>query len=159
MVSSFAPVPVVAVPCCVPVVPRDVTVSPSEFCLSRSATVEPLRFGRRFRLVKPAEFSDVFAARRVLRGTHFALHVRASGLPTARLGLVIPKKQAATAVLRNAVKRQAREAFRLRRPRLPALDLVLRLTAPVSEHDPAARSAWRSEIGMLFDRLDAGQAT
>jgi ribonuclease P protein component len=109
-------------------------------------------------LVKAAEFSDVFAARRVLRGTQFALHVRASGLPTARLGLVIPKKQAATAVLRNAIKRQAREAFRLRRARRPALDLVVRLTNPVSGHDPAQRSAWRAEIGKLLDRLEAGQS-
>lgn len=90
-----------------------------------------------------------------MRGTHFALHVRAGGLSVARLGLVIPKKQAATAVLRNAIKRQAREAFRLRRPSLPAQDLVLRLTTAVTGQSPALRRQWRAEIGMLLDRLDS----
>ena len=93
-----------------------------------------------------------------MRGTCFALHVRASTLSGARLGLVIPKKQAATAVLRNAIKRQAREAFRLRRASLPALDLVLRLTTAVTGQSPAVRRKWRAEIGVLFDRLDSGKS-
>ncbi len=67
-----------------------------------------------------------------------------------RLGLVIPKKLARRAVLRNAIKRQAREAFRLRRTNLPALDLVLRLARPVSGME---KKRWRAEIDDLFERL------
>lgn len=69
--------------------------------------------------------------------------------------MVIPKKQARTAVLRNAIRRQAREAFRLKRTGLPAFDLVLRLVQPVTAME---KTAWRAEIETLLDRLvKAGQ--
>lgn len=109
-----------------------------------------LGYGRSLRLLKPQEFSAVFAARQVWRSARFALHFRENGLLRPRLGLVIPKKQARTAVLRNAIKRQAREAFRHKRSGLPALDLVLRLTQPVMACEKAAL---RMEIEALFDRL------
>lgn len=79
----------------------------------------------------------------------FAVHYRPNGLDRARLGLVIPKKQAPTAVLRNAIKRQAREIFRLRRNTLPSVDLVLRLTQKIALSD---KSGWRAEIAALLDR-------
>lgn len=108
-------------------------------------------FGREFRLLDAKEFSEVFSARRVCRGGNlFLLHFRENGLGRPRLGLVIPKKQARNAVLRNAIKRQAREAFRLKRADLPALDLVLRLTRPVSAME---KKRWRAEIEALFGQL------
>ncbi len=79
---------------------------------SQADSAEKLDFRRQYRLLTPRQYSEAFSARRVLRGERFALHYRRNGLPTSRLGLVIPKKQARTAVLRNAVKRQARETFR-----------------------------------------------
>lgn len=109
-----------------------------------------LGFSRALRLLKPREFSEVFAARRVWRSDRFALHFKENGLSHPRLGLVIAKKQARTAVSRNAIKRQAREAFRLRQASLPAYDLVLRLTRPVTTIE---RSALRAEIDALLDRL------
>lgn len=103
------------------------------------------------------DYAEVFAARRVLRGARFALHYRLNGLSNARLGLVIPKKQARAAVLRNAVKRQVRELFRQRRAGLPAVDLILRLAQPLDRPrrivDRQARAGWRSEITALFDQL------
>lgn len=117
-----------------------------------------LGFERDHRLLTPAQFAAVFSARRVLRGERFALHFRPNGLAAARIGFVIPKKQARTAVLRNAVKRQARELFRLRRAEMPALDLVLRLAQPLGPGgravcDRQAKAAWRAEISTLFDKL------
>lgn len=92
-----------------------------------------------------------------MRGELFALHYCSNAQSGARLGLVIPKKQARSAVLRNAIKRQARECFRLRVANLPAFDLVLRLTKPVTARagEPLARAAWCAEITALFARLDA----
>ncbi|MEW6165826.1 MAG: ribonuclease P protein component [Pseudomonadota bacterium] len=116
------------------------------------------RFSRRYRLLAAVQYAETFAARRVLRGTQFALHYRPNGQLDARLGLVIPKKQARAAVLRNAIKRQAREIFRLHRSTLPAMDLVLRLARPVEPgmaRDRRARAAWREEILALFVRLKA----
>lgn len=128
--------------------PRDATASASEF-----PPAVDRRFGRDSRILSAAQFAAIFAARRVLRAQRFALHYRPNGLPGPRLGLVIPKKQARSAVLRNAIKRQAREVFRQRRHALPAADLALRLTAPVAARDGAMRAAWRAEIAALFDRL------
>jgi ribonuclease P protein component len=126
---------------------------------SQADSAEKLDFRRQYRLLTPGQYSEAFSARRVLRGEFFALHYRRNGLPSPRLGLVIPKKQARTAVLRNAIKRQARELFRQRRAGLPALDLVLRLAQPVGPGgrgaaDRRAKASWRTEIGALLDRLD-----
>lgn len=44
--------------------------------------------------------------------------------PTARLGLVVPKKVLKRAVWRNRVKRLVRESFRLSQDSLPNVDLV-----------------------------------
>ena len=107
------------------------------------------RFERRYKLLTTVQFSDVFATRRSLRGPHFVLHYRPNTLPNARLGLVIPKKQARRAVLRNAIKRQAREIFRHRRAELPTVDIVLRLTLPLTPE----RTTWRAEITALLDQL------
>jgi len=107
------------------------------------------RFGQQYKLLTAKQFSEVFSARRTLRGPHFILHYRANTLPDARLGLVIPKKQARRAVLRNAIKRQAREIFRRRRTELPAMDIVLRLALPLAPE----RSAWRDEIVVLLEQL------
>lgn len=66
-----------------------------------------------------------------------------------RLGLVIARKHAPRAVLRNLIKRLAREAFRTARD-LPALDLVLRLRV---QPTPVDRRALRAEIDDLLARL------
>jgi ribonuclease P protein component len=114
-------------------------------------------FRPQHRLLAAKDYSEVFAARRVLRGVMFAMHYRPNALPHPRLGLVIPKKQARAAVLRNAVKRQTRELFRRRRDSLPAFDLILRLAQPLDRPkrviDKQAKAAWRAEINALFDQL------
>ncbi|MRR52073.1 MAG: ribonuclease P protein component [Rhodocyclaceae bacterium] len=113
-----------------------------------------LGFPSGHRLHKAVEFSAVFSGRRLLRGDRFDLMHRSNGLPHARLGLVIPKRQARHATVRNLVKRQAREAFRSRGGKLPALDLVLRLTKPLKGPvDELQRRALRSEIESLLSRL------
>lgn len=123
-----------------------------------SGSTDPVEgFGRQYRLLAAKDYSDVFAARQVVRSAHFALHYRPNGQASARLGLVIPKKQARAAVLRNAVKRQTRELFRHRRAGLPPLDLILRLAQPLDRPqriiDRQARANWRAEITALFDQL------
>lgn len=94
------------------------------------------------------------AARRVVRGACFDLHFRpviaASG---ARLGLIVPKRLARAASLRNAIKRQGREAFRLAAFAIPPCDLVLRLkrlVPGVNARDSVQRKAWRAEMETLL---------
>lgn len=105
------------------------------------------------RLRAAGEFGAVFAERRVLRGSIFALHYRPNGGASARLGLVIAKKLARRAVWRNSIKRIGREAFRLARSGLPATDLLLRLAKPVAAVDAPSRRLWRNEIDALLAKL------
>ena len=51
---------------------------------------------------------------------------------SARLGLVVGKKAVAKAHARNRIKRIIRSRFRLARAGFGALDLVIRVTAPVT---------------------------
>lgn len=91
-----------------------------------------------------------------MRGAVFALHYRFAIKGKARLGLVIAKKQAKTAVLRNAIKRQTRELFRQRLHGLPAFDVIVRLAQPVCPERPVCKddkAGWRRELDTLFDQL------
>lgn len=97
------------------------------------------------------------AARRVVRGECFDLYYRPSGTDSnARLGLIVPKRLARTASLRNAIKRQGREAFRLIVDEIPPCDLVLRLTRQVKgvrTKDSTQQKVWRGEMETLLKRL------
>ena len=109
---------------------KAVIASPSEVTGSASADQG---FRSAHRLHKTDEYSSVFAFRRALRGRFYMVHYRPNGLSTARLGVVVAKKLARRANVRNLVKRIAREIFRRQRSGLPAHDLVVRLHAPVAK--------------------------
>lgn len=110
---------------------------------------ESLTFKTQDRLHKTDEFSSVFVFRKQIRGNFFALHYRPNQLGRARLGLVMPKKYAKKAVLRNLAKRQSREVFRHMRADLPANDFVVRLLAPIAN---AHRAAIYADLQALFKR-------
>lgn len=111
------------------------------------------------RLHQAAEFSTVFSYRKVVRGAFFDLHWRPLApeavaatedaretvdATPARLGLVVPKRLARRAVLRNRIKRLARETFRHRRDSLGGFDLVLKLgRKPLLPED---KSAWNAVL-------------
>ena len=78
------------------------------------------------------------------------VHYQPSELSTARLGVVVAKRFAKQANQRNLVKRIVREQFRRRRATLPALDLVVRLNAPLAG---ATRAMINDDIVQLLDRL------
>lgn len=128
-------------------VPRAVIASPSEVT---DPTGVDQRFINAYRLRKTDEFSSVFAFRRVMRGRYFMIHYRPNELPSARMGVVVAKKLAKRANVRNLVKRIAREQFRRRRAALPAVDMIVRLNAPVAR---ASRAMINQDLTQLFDRL------
>ncbi len=135
------------------------------------------RFRPSSRLLLGKEYTAVFTHRRVLRNGPFELYYKplAGALtdPTlspqcsaqntvqvpkqARLGLVVPKRNAKRAVHRNLIKRLAREAFRHVCSTLPACDLVLRLGRPLQPLPDGVcrneRAIWRAQIDELFLRL------
>ena len=110
------------------------------------------RFARKYRLTKTDEFSSVFGFRKAIRGQWLMLHYqpRTNGESSARLGLVIGKKQLKRAVDRNRVKRIAREHFRLARATLPGCDLIVRLMVRPSPLDGRALA---EDLEKLFERL------
>lgn len=85
-----------------------------------------------------------------MRGRYLTVHYRPNGLATARMGVVVAKKLARRAVLRNLVKRICREAFRIQRSTLPCLDMVIRLSAPAAA---ATRIELRGDVLGLLERL------
>jgi ribonuclease P protein component len=62
--------------------------------------------------------------RRNLSGYTFFIARREEG--SARLGLLVSRRHSPKAVHRNAIKRSVREAFRLERPELGPVDLLVR---------------------------------
>ncbi|MBL7251103.1 ribonuclease P protein component [Alloalcanivorax marinus] len=91
----------------------------------------PLLFTREQRLVDGVRFRAVFDAPDYrVSDRHFLILARRNGLPHARLGLVVGRRRARRAVDRGALKRRAREQFRLRQYELAGLDLIVLLRAP-----------------------------
>jgi ribonuclease P protein component len=69
--------------------------------------------------------------------------------PPARpqLGMMIGKRNAKSAVLRNAIKRRVREQFRLRQPQLPPFAYVVRLAANTTKADvPSIVDEWVNSL-------------
>ena len=92
----------------------------------------------------------MFQAGRRLDGAHLQLLASPAERSAGRVGFVIGKKQLASAVDRNYLRRLLREAVRQRRPALDAFDIVLRLRTPCS---PAALSALLCEATELLGNL------
>ncbi|MEN3111023.1 ribonuclease P protein component [Uliginosibacterium paludis] len=103
-----------------------------------------------YRLCKTDEYSSVFAFRKAVRGRYFVLHYKPSEYACARLGVVVAKKLARRAVLRNLIKRMAREHFRHTREILPCHDMILRLNAPAKA---VSKAELRGDLAGLFRRL------
>jgi ribonuclease P protein component len=78
------------------------------------------------RLAKKADFERLLreGSRRSRSGYTFFVSTRAEGPP--RLGILISRKHAARATVRNQIKRCIREAFRLEQAALGALDVLVR---------------------------------
>ena len=93
-------------------------------------TLERLKFPREARLLKETEFRAVFrTGRRARAGLLFA-RLRPNGRGRARLGLAVSRKATRKAVVRNRVRRQIRESFRVNQHRLAGLDVVVSLARP-----------------------------
>jgi len=78
------------------------------------------------RLTQKADFERLLRAgtRRSRSGYTFYLSLRAEGPP--RLGILISRKHAAKATVRNHIKRCIREAFRLEQAGLGPIDVLVR---------------------------------
>ena len=74
----------------------------------------------------------------------------------ARLGLIIGKRRLKRAVDRNRVKRVVREAFRLNRSILPAIDIVVQLAEKplATTLTTQARTMWPNLVTAIGNEND-----
>ena len=87
--------------------------------------MEHYDFPRQVRLLRPGDYRFVFDDPVVkVPLPELLLLARPNELGHPRIGIVISKKNARQAVLRNRFKRHVREYFRLNRHGLPGLDIV-----------------------------------
>jgi len=69
-------------------------------------------FPRSARILKPADFTQVFKKNASSQDAFFRVIARPSDGGTARLGMAVSKKVHKSAVVRNRIKRVVRESFR-----------------------------------------------
>lgn len=98
------------------------------------------------------DFKQVFAGAAKTSDRYFTLLARDNGLESARLGLVVSKKNIKTAVERNRIKRLIRETFRLAKARLPAKDFVVLVKVPARD---TANFALRASLNRFWHHLAA----
>jgi ribonuclease P protein component len=103
-------------------------------------------FPRQARLIRAKEFER--ALKRpdfTARAGPLRLNAVFNRMPSARLGLVVGRRAVSRAHARNRIKRIIRDRFRRIRTELPAVDIVVRVVAPVQ----------RAELHRRIDELFA----
>ena len=107
------------------------------------------RFPPSRRLRQPHEFQHCFTQGQRVNGRYFRLHAVPSA--EARLGLAVSRKVDTNAVVRNRIKRIARDSFR-RHPGHAALDCAL---VAKREASTATAEALRADLESLWRRAAA----
>ena len=111
-----------------------------------------LAYPRAARLLRPADFSALRSSSKRVSFKHFQCEYRPNAGATARLGMAVSRRVSKLAVVRNRIRRQIRESFRLQRPRLPACDVLVIARASTAQLDNAAL---RAELEQLWRKLNA----
>jgi ribonuclease P protein component len=99
---------------------------------------------RAARLLDGAQFKQVFDQRKACSNTYFRIHYAPS--ENARLGIAVSRRVSPRAVVRNRIRRQIRESFRLLRCDLARMDFVVLARPDAAEADKA-------ELRLALDQL------
>lgn len=108
------------------------------------------RFPAEVRVRSGRDYRRAFADNRRVSTRHFSLHLHLCDGGFCRLGLAVSRKVSPDAVVRNRIKRQVRESFRLRYHELPAGDCIV-VARPGAK--TLNKTALRAELTLLWDRL------
>jgi len=118
----------------------------------RPARVRRSTLPRRSRLLSGNEFRHVLRTRRAESNRLFRIHWRRRESDAEpRLGLAIARRVARRAVDRNRIKRCARETYRLRRDRLPAMDFVVMAKPPAVGADTGELARALDQLWLRFE--------
>jgi ribonuclease P protein component len=114
--------------------------------------VSSARFPVEVRVRTGRDYRDAFADSRRVSTRHFSLHLRLRDGGFCRLGMAVSRKVSPDAVVRNRIKRQVRESFRLRYRELPPGDCIVVARVGAGALDKAAL---RADLALLWDRVIA----
>jgi ribonuclease P protein component len=109
-----------------------------------------LSFPRDHRLVSKADYKSVFDKSFKVNQKHLVVLFKPNEKPHARLGLVIGKRVANSAVARNQIKRVMRESFRLNHEQLKGLDIII---IGRQQCDTLDKTKLREGIDRLWEKL------
>ena len=108
-------------------------------------------FKKEQRLLTPAAFKYVFdAPERKLHQSHLMAFIRSNDCNQPRVGMAITKRKVPTAVVRNVIKRQIRENFRLRASSLENKDIIFIVKNSVKE---LTNKDLKNEINNIFNKI------
>lgn len=110
------------------------------------------RFPVEVRVRTGRDYRDAFADSRRVSTRHFSLHLRLRDGGFCRLGMAVSRKVSPDAVVRNRIKRQVRESFRLRYRELPPGDCIVVARVGAGALDKAAL---RADLALLWQRVIA----
>ena len=110
---------------------------------------------RAARLLRPGDFAALRRSGKRVALKHFHCEFRPNAGATARLGMAVSRRVSKLAVVRNRIRRQIRESFRLRRPGLPACDVLVIARVSTAE---LSNAALREELDELWRKLSARAA-
>ena len=89
--------------------------------------VQTYRLVKQAKMIKTDDFSSVFNFRKRFSLKYLVMHYQPNSFERARLGLVVGKKTAKSAVSRNYMRRVLREFFRLNQHDICHVDLIIRV--------------------------------
>ena len=107
-------------------------------------------FSRQLRLLKPAEYKQVFSNACRVGTKHLTMLAISNQLGHPRLGMAISKKNVKHAVKRNLVKRQLRESFRLHQAIIGDFDVVVLARPGI---DKLSRGELRVQIEHCWQKI------
>jgi ribonuclease P protein component len=115
----------------------------------------PLRHPRSARLLRPDDYAALREHSRRTSTVSFSVQYRMRPQSGARLGMAVSRRVSKLAVERNRIRRQVRESFRLHRPELPDLDILV-----IARANAAAQTsvALRTELESIWRMLTANVA-
>ena len=82
-------------------------------------------FSKALRLRKPFEFDHVFSEKKRLVSKYFIVYYQGNNQIKPRLGIIISKRTARSAVDRNKIKRLVREVFRKTQCNIGGYDVII----------------------------------
>jgi len=109
-----------------------------------------LQFPKKVRLVNQTEYDAVFKKAKKVSQKHVLSLYRPNQLDISRLGIIVSKRVARSAVSRNLIKRIIRESFRVSQNRLQGLDIILLMRQGCSLLD---KTELRKTIDQLWEKI------